>query len=252
MPFSCSRTCVVVAVVVLVGFVVAALACGRREAFDAGASDAVDRVKTVTESNHVYKTYTYLDKNDKGVCYPNEVLKRHHAKDPPCTSFRVQNPAVYHDNIYMATTQNPLEKVVFANEMVEAEGRPKTLKDVLLDPKVQRSIDNVFERQKTMSDKIQTYYQRMKEIEAEVKRQQNAMPKKSKGTPASPSQYLKPPRTPDISKQPQKTCASASGEDTCEYKPYQYTNPLSIKYPRPLPSIANVAVATPPDVAFTC
>lgn len=252
MPFSCSRTCVVVAVVVLVGFVVAALACGRREAFDAGASDVVDSVKTVTESERVYKAYEYLDTNDKGVCYPNEVLKRHHANDPPCTSFRVQNPAVYHDNIYMATTQNPLEKVVFANELVEAEGRPKTLKDVLLDPKVQRSIDNVFERQKTMSDNIQTYYQRMKEIEAEVKRQQNAMPKKSKGTPASPSQYLKPPRTPDISKQPPKACVSASGEATCEYKPYQYTNPLSIKYPGQLPSIANVDVATPPDVAFTC
>lgn len=252
MPFSCSRTCVVVAVVVLVGFVVAALVCGRREAFDAGASDVVDSVKTVTESNRVYKAYEYLDTNDKGVCYPNEVLKRHNATDPPCTSFRVQNPAVYHDNIYMATTQNPLEKVVFANEMVEAEGRPKTLKDVLLDPKVQRSIDNVFERQKTMSDNIQMYYQRMKEIEAEVKRQQNAMPKKSKGTPASPSQYLKPPQTPDISKQPQKTCASASDKATCQYKNYEYTNPLAITYPGSLPSIADVEVATPPDDAFAC
>lgn len=252
MSFSCGRTCVVVAVVVLVGFAIAALACGRREAFDVKVNDAVDSIKPVTESNLVYKTYAHIDANDKGVCYPNEVLERHHSTDPPCTSFRVQNPAVYHDNIYMATTQNPLEKVVFANEMVEPEGRPKTLKDVLLDPKVQRSINNVFERQKNMSDNIQTYYQRMKEIEAEVKRQQNAMPKKSKGTPASPSRYLKPPRTPDISKQPPKACISASGEATCEYKPYQYTNPLSITYPGSLPSIANVDVATPPDTAFTC
>lgn len=252
MPFACGRTCVVVAVVILVGFVVAALACGRREAFDAGASDAVDKLHTVTESNRIYKTYAHLDTNDKGVCYPNEVLKRHNATDPPCTSFRVQNPAVYHDNIYMATTQNPLKRVVFVNEPSGPEGHPKTLKDVLLDPEVQHSINEVFGRQKTMSENIQTYYQRMKEVKAEVKRQQNALPTQSKGTPASPSVNLIPPPTPDISTPPKKTCASASDKATCQYKEYKYTNPLTITYPGSLPSIADVEVATPPDDAFAC
>jgi hypothetical protein len=135
---------------------------------------------------------------------------------------------------------------------VGPEGRSKTLKDVLLDPKVQRSINKVFGRQKTMSDNIQTYYQRMKEVKAEVKRQQNALPTKSKGTPASPSVDLTPPPTPDISKQPQKTCASASDKATCQYKNYEYTNPLAITYPGSLPSIVDVEVATPPDDAFAC
>lgn len=237
-----------VAVVVLVGFVVAALACGRREAFDTGANDAVDSINTVMESDQIYKTYKHLDVNDKGVCYPNEVLKRHHATDPPCTSFRVQNPAVYHDNIYMAKKQNPLKRVVFVNELVGPEGRPKTLKDVLLDPKVQLSINKVFERQKAMSDNIQTYYQKMKGVEAEVKHQQKQLPTHSNGTAASPSVDLKPPTPPDISPPPQKTCANA----TCQYKNYTYTNPISIDYKDPLPSIADVGVALPPDDRFAC
>lgn len=252
MSFSCGRTCVVVAVVVLVGFVIVALVCDRREAFDVKVNDAVDSIKPVTESNLVYKTYAHIDANDKGVCYPNEVLERHHSTDPSCTSFRVQNPAVYHDNIYMATTQNPLDRVVFVNETYGPEGRSKTLKDVLLDPEVQESINDVFGRQKVMSDNIQTYYQQMKDVKAEVKRQQNALPKQSKGTPASPSVNLTPPPTPDISKQPQQTCASASDEATCQYKNYEYTNPLSITYPGSLPSIADVDVATPPDAVFAC
>ena len=164
MPFSCSRTCVVVAVVVLVGFVVAALACGRREAFDAGASDAVDTVQTTCASNTLFTDYKFIDPSNRTVCYPSEVYKRTNRADavPPCASFRVQNRAVYSDNVYFGknTAVHPLKRIVFPNQ---DNGETITLKDVLLDPEVQTRVNKVFADQKQMSNDTFRYHKKMQE-----------------------------------------------------------------------------------------
>jgi len=209
MPFACGRTCVVVAVVVLVGFVVAAYVCGRREAFDANASEAVDAISTVVTSNTLYASTAPAVRGDPGACYPSQVL-RNDSKLNTCTSFAFQNPATYKQNVYVGTP-TPLQDIVFVNEN-------KTLEDILLDPAVKTRIERVMSTQARYAKKMRqdhtTMHNTVKQVNDVLKQVQEANQASSAPVPPLPT----PPKL--SSTPPADPCAASANQ--CTYETYKY------------------------------
>jgi len=248
----------VVAVVVLVGFVVAALACGRREAFDAGASDAVDKVRTTCASNTLYTDYTFIDPTDHTVCYPSEVYKRTNRAEavPPCASFRVQNRAVYSDNVYFGEQagKNPLKRIVFPHQ---DDGTTTTLKDVLLDPEVQTRVNKVFAEQRQMSSDMFRYHKKMQEYKTNaIQKAQNRVNNITfvPHNVSTATQLISPPlptpspksTIPDFNPSPSLTAPQnpLCTEPLCdEYVEFKYTTD---SYGVPDPSSLNSTQIPPP------
>ena len=253
MPFSCGRTCVIVAVIVLVGFVVVALVCERRETFDGGANKAVDTLHTSCASKTLHTRYEFIDPSDQSVCYPSEVYKRTYTDNdtPPCTSFRVQNPAIYSDNIYFSkdTSVNPLKRIVFPQQKGTT-----TLKDVLLDPNVQTRVNTAFAEQERMSTAMNDYHKKMKDykekdIQATQKLVNNisfvphtitSVPQLSLPTPLPKSTIPNIKASPPVTAPKHPLCMDPLCD---EYEEFKYTTD---SYGVPDPSSLN-STQVPPD-----
>lgn len=209
MPFACGRTCVVVAVVVLLGFVVAAYACGRREAFDANASAAVDTIPTVFTSKTLYTSTAPAVRGDPGACYPSQVL-RSDSKLDTCTSFAFQNPATFEQNVYVGTP-TPLKDIVFVNEN-------KTLEDVLLDPAVKTRIERVMSTQAQYAKKMRQNHTTM---HSTVKKVDDVLKDVRKANQASSAPMPPLPTPPKLSSTPPADPCAASANQ-CTYETYKY------------------------------
>lgn len=214
MSFSNHNLCLMAVLVVLVGLCTMAYICKQNEAFD------LDSIKTDTKDTTWYNRYRHIDSNNKQVCYPSEIFSRHPMADTSkCSSFRVQNPALYRDNIYIATQDNPLQKIKLGDE---------TLEDVLLDKKVKKKIENVFSIQDTMFNEINQYHESIQN--ADIDKKINAVSPTYPGHPLPP--FIAPPSLPIVN-------PCNTDKTKCTYKEFEYKNPIP-RYNKNSVNIANV------------